>query len=212
MLAIVPVKILEKVKSRLSKILTLEQRKDLSLAMFKDVLETLASANMLSSIVVVSKDSEIADISSQAGAEVFSETSYPGLNASLNEALSSLGSRTNDGIVVFPSDIPLLRVRDVHTVLNQTNEERRAVLVPSRDGDGTNCISLSENHNFRFDYGKNSYLRHKKQAFRLDLDVIELQIENIAYDVDQPNDLLGLVDKKPGDNTLDFLNSFYSTN
>ena len=68
------------------------------------------------------------------------------------------------------------------------------MLVPDRHGTGTNVLSLPVGCGFKFAYGVGSFDRHLAEAERLSqaagLKVTVLEDENLAWDVDEPADLL----------------------
>ena len=63
-------------------------------------------------------------------------------------------------------------------------------LVPDRYGNGTNVIALPTGAGFRFSYGPGSFARHRAEAERLGLPVRVLDLPDLAWDVDEPADMV----------------------
>jgi len=66
-------------------------------------------------------------------------------------------------------------------------------LVPDRDDDGTNVAVVPASAGFRFAYGPGSFARHSEEARRLGLGPRVLRRADLAWDVDEPDDLPGPV-------------------
>ena len=66
---------------------------------------------------------------------------------------------------------------------------RQVVLVPDRRRDGTNVLSIPTGAGFTFKYGPGSFGRHRAEAARCGLAVVVLELDDLAWDVDEPGDL-----------------------
>ena len=71
--AVIPIKETGDAKGRLASLLSATRRQELALAMFEDVLATLAHARELTGIFVVTADPAAAAIAPRHGAQVLSE-------------------------------------------------------------------------------------------------------------------------------------------
>ena len=71
--AVVPLKETASAKQRLAGLLSPNLRKELTLAMFEDVLQALSAAHQLTGIIVVTVDAAATDIALRGGAQVWTE-------------------------------------------------------------------------------------------------------------------------------------------
>jgi 2-phospho-L-lactate guanylyltransferase len=76
------------------------------------------------------------------------------------------------------------------TALALVGEASGITLVPDRHGNGTNVIALPADAGFRFSYGPGSFARHRAEAERLGLPLRVLDRPDLAYDVDEPADVV----------------------
>jgi 2-phospho-L-lactate guanylyltransferase len=63
-------------------------------------------------------------------------------------------------------------------------------LVPDRFGNGTNVMVVPTSAGFRFSYGPGSFARHLAEAERTGLPVRVLDLPDLAWDVDEPGDVV----------------------
>ena len=117
--AIVPVKRLGVSKRRLSKFLSSQERKLLTIAMLEDVLKALKSS-IVPEIVVVSSDPNVRVIADKFGVSFFSP-SHNGLNPAVEEATAWCMRNQADSVLVVPADIPLLSSADVNKIVELGN-------------------------------------------------------------------------------------------
>src|SRR5690242_2138224 len=105
--AVLPVKPFAVAKRRLTPVLSSHERAQLAQLLFEDVLALLAACTVLSGIVVVTRDEVAARIARTKGAQVLPDRDLD-LNAAVRAAADLLGGCRSAGMVVVPSDIPLL--------------------------------------------------------------------------------------------------------
>ena len=87
-------------------------------------------------------------------------------------------------VIVAHSDLP--RASDLAAV----GAEAGITLVPDRYGNGTNVIALPADAGFQFSYGPGSFARHRVEADRLGLPVRILDRPDLAWDIDEPADVV----------------------
>ena len=63
-------------------------------------------------------------------------------------------------------------------------------LVSDRYGNGTNVMALPTGIGFRFSYGPGSFARHRAEAERIGISVRILDRPDLAWDVDEPADVV----------------------
>jgi 2-phospho-L-lactate/phosphoenolpyruvate guanylyltransferase len=185
--AIVPVKRLGVSKRRLSKFLSPQERKFLTIAMLEDVLNTLKSS-AVSEIVVVSNDQNVRVIADRFGASFLSPNRY-GLNPAVEEAVVWCLSNQADSVLVVPADLPLLSVMDVNHIVELGSTSKPAVVLSPSENGGTNALFQSPPNLIRMFYGPLSFAKHIKEAQNKGVSVKLHQSESLATDIDSAEDL-----------------------
>ena len=211
--AIIPVKRLSQAKRRLAPVLPAEGRRQLVLAMLRDVLGILAQVEEIDTVLVVTPDAHIAEIARQSGATVLSEPRAAGLNAAVKAGLAYAQKHGATAAIVLPGDAPLATADELRRVVATAGVggQPRAALVPSHDGDGTNALLLSPPGTLDPSYGPGSFVRHLAQAVARKLDVQVLQAPGLAIDIDEPCDLDRLMAQKQGTDAYAFLAAYRSS-
>src|SRR5579862_5431123 len=113
--ALIPVKRLEDVKSRLAPHLTIEQRSTLVLDMLYHVIRTLQASNTLESISVVSPDPQVLALVDSWGANALLEKEH-GHNPALYAAARDLAVGAT-GLLTISADLPLLKPCDIQSMI-----------------------------------------------------------------------------------------------
>lgn len=189
--ALVPAKLGPAVKTRLGAVLNEEQRRALARAMLCDVLEALRSASCLAGVAVVTRDESVAALAAAADAVPFLETHAGGLNEGVAEGIAGCRARGASGVVVVMGDLPNLAASDVERAVAAL-PARGVVLVPSRDGTGTNVLAARPaNLLLPTFFGGDSLARHR--AASAALETVVLPLRGAALDVDTTDDLDELV-------------------
>jgi len=201
--AIVPVKRLGVSKRRLSKFLSPQERKFLTIAMLEDVLKALKSS-VVPEIVVVSSDPNVRMISERYGAFFFSP-SHNGLNPAVEEATAWCMRNQADSVLVIPADIPLLSSADVNKIVELGNcNGSTVVLSPSNNG-GTNALFQKPPNLLYAQFGCRSFARYFRQAQNKGISIKFHYSTSIALDVDSEEDLLKLFESPITNDSKRFL-------
>jgi 2-phospho-L-lactate guanylyltransferase len=175
---LVPMKGFAHAKERLSQVLAAETRVRLVKQMAQRVLEAACGLP----VSVVCDDPEVASWAEDHGASVVL-TPGRGLNGAVGEGVRVLASRGALRVLVAHADLPLA------TDLTALIDHPGVTLVPDRRGDGTNVVCLPTGTGFRFAYGRGSFARHAREAYRVGLGVRVVREPLLAWDVDGPADL-----------------------
>lgn len=184
--AIVPVKRIGVSKRRLSQSLSLQERKSLTIAMLKDVLQAL-KASVVGKILVVSNDKKVAPIAEQFGASFFSPV-RKGLNSAIEEAFAWCMRNKADSVLVLPADVPLISPKDIDAIVKLGSNGRRVVLVPSKDW-GTNAFFQYPPHIVRACFGSDSFNKHVQQALSKKVIIKFYYSFRVSLDIDSVDDL-----------------------
>ena len=196
-IALIPVKELSQAKARLAPVLDGERRRELALALYRDVLAAALACPALDGVAVVSRDRDALTLAVEAGAEGLSEPG--GLNEALTSASQTMAERGVDRLVVLAADLPLATPDDIATI---AQADADVALVRSEDG-GTNALALAPGA-IAFRFGPDSARRHLAAADAADLRSLRLDLPTLTLDIDTPDDLARLreTDRAIGRHTL----------
>ncbi len=187
--AIVPIKPLNRSKSRLSPVLDIKQREAFSRHMLEQTLLTLKKVEKISGVLVVSRDPHALALARRLGVHTLQESGTPELNASLTRATQVVATWNASGVLVLASDIPLVQPRDIEAMLDRATFPPVAVIAPDRHHSGTNALLMGPPALFPFRFGKDSFAKHLAEARKTGAEVHIYESFNIALDVDVPADL-----------------------
>lgn len=186
---IVPVKALDRGKSRLIGALNPQERRELSRRLFERVLAAARTAGVLAATVVVSRDEEVLALARCGGAVALLEEAH-GLNRALEQARRYAIAAGAGAVLVLPADLPLVTPGDIRRLCKDA-EEKAVVVAASADG-GTNALLLCPPDALKFRFGPDSFRRHIEAAKRAGLPIQVYESATLAVDVDRPEDLAGL--------------------
>ena len=106
--AIVPVKPLRRGKSRLSGVLSPEERNDLNRRLLTHTLETLSAIPDIEQVLVISRDQAALSLAREHGARTVLENGAPELNVALARATIVVKNYATRGLLIVPADLPLI--------------------------------------------------------------------------------------------------------
>ncbi len=171
-------------KSRLSNLLSEEERQNFALLMLIDVLNVLKPLDVSVTVLSPSELPELEEIGIDAKLDSRS------LNECINSEIELLEGegRIGDGFAVVMSDLPLLS-RD--TFERFIGTEGDVVIAPGRKG-GTNML-LTRSRGFRVSYHYGSFFNHLKRAKEMNLRCSIFDSFYASVDIDDESDLLELM-------------------
>jgi 2-phospho-L-lactate guanylyltransferase len=205
--ALIPVGELASAKTRLAGVLDAPARQALTLAMLSDVIRAIAGSERFDEIAAISRDSEARWHAREAGARPLAEPATgTGLNDGLTFGVRYLARRVGHReVVILPADIPLVTSADIGAICDAFEDDApRCVIVRARDG-GTNALALRPPEAIPMRFGVESAAAHVAEAQAAGIDVVELQLERVAFDVDAPEDLAALASLDVGPATRRWL-------
>lgn len=193
--AVIPVKPLRGALRRLTAALDAPVRRELQVAMLRDVLDACAGAPALAGVLVVTSDPDATAMArALAGARVVPDHAPPrGMNAAVARGLASVAAEGADAALVLTADLPLARPADIAAIVDAGRPGPSVLLVPSSDGTGTNAMLLRPPAALAPRLGPDSYARHAVQAARRGVTADRLELPRLALDIDTPADLIALV-------------------
>lgn len=189
--AILPVKPLNRAKSRLAAVLPPEERVQLALNMLLHVIHTLQSVRLIAGVLVISRDTKVLSVARERGKGVYTlqESGQPELNSALTRATKLLASWGAEATLVLPTDVPLVCQEDIERILYLGRFTRSVVLSPDRQKDGTNALLMHPPELISYSYGPGSFERHRAAAELEGATLHFYESARIALDVDTPDDL-----------------------
>lgn len=206
--AIIPVKPLRYGKSRLSHILTPDERAELTSNMLRRTLKVLNEVADVFRCLVISRDPAALKIGRQFGAYTYGEGDKQDLNVALTRGAHIAAAQEATGVLVIPADLPLITADDVEMMLagvappiapsrarDYTNgslgfhQPRAVTICPDRSEDGTNALYVSPPIGFDFKYGEGSFQRHLREAERLGMEARIVHAPGLKFDLDTEEDL-----------------------
>lgn len=188
--AIVPVKPLNRARSRLAATLPAEFRENFAIAMLRHTITTLVDSRAVSGILAISRDNRALVVARKHGARTVQESGTPELNLALERASRMIASWNAKAALILPSDLPLLLADDVRALVDLGRFHQSAVIVPDRHEKGTNGLLLRPPGLMSLQFGEDSYQRHRQAAEAAGADVHVFQTERLMLDTDTPEDVL----------------------
>jgi 2-phospho-L-lactate guanylyltransferase len=129
------------------------------------------------------------------GAHHFHTSADLGLNHAAREVAEWLSYKNIKTMCLFPADIPLVQAAEFQLAARAHVSCSEVTIIPSQNDGGTNCLILSPPDILPFCFGKDSHIKHLRQAEKLNLSHQTENFHGIAQDIDTPADLLALMAK-----------------
>ena len=192
---LLPVKDHRNAKQRLAGLLTLEERLALAHAMMHDVLSAVRRVRHAARIFVVTNYEPAMRIAHSAGWVVLAEDQQVSESASVDSASRLCAAQGVTALLRLPLDLPLIQPEDIDELLSLDFAAPAAVLVPSRDGTGTNALLRTPPTLFPSQFGAGSFAKHRALAEAAGAQLLVRSNPRLAMDVDDPGDLLALLNE-----------------
>jgi 2-phospho-L-lactate guanylyltransferase len=186
---LVPVKEFREAKKRLAAHFSASDRAALAQAMCADFFGVVAAARAADRVFVVSKEPQVLAWARELGWEAIGESCQVSESDSVDAASRYCADRGVQALLRLPVDIPLVEPADIDAVLDAWNEGPAAVLVPSRDGTGTNALLRSPPALFPSRFGPNSLVRHLAEAEACGVRAQVFRNPRLELDIDEWEDL-----------------------
>ena len=202
---LIPLKDPIRAKTRLAELLSLDERKRLVWTMFEDVSRAVREARKSDCVVMVTSHEPAIERARELGWDVLIEESQVSESASVDWASGLLAARGVDTVMRLPADIPLVRAEDIDALLSVEVNSSSALLVPSREGTGTNAMIRTPPALFPSRFGPNSLALHKLEAAKVGVECIVVENARMALDIDEPADVELLLENGRGTGAFDLL-------
>ena len=192
----VPVKALDRAKTRLAPVLSLPERAVLTLAMLEDVLDACLAQSRWETRVV-SRDEAVLEVAARRGARPLAEAGHT-LNEAVRQVEATIRGRRSELAVVL-ADLPLLTPAALGAALGEPGD---VVVAPAGSDGGTNLLLRRPPRAIPPRFGRSSLAKHRFAARRAGLVFAEVTGQGLDFDLDRPVDLARLMEATRGGRTL----------
>jgi 2-phospho-L-lactate guanylyltransferase len=190
---VVPIKAFGAAKHRLDGLLERAERVQLARAMAEDVLEMVARVEGVRHFAV-SEDPEALALATRYGIEPIEDRAVQGQSAAVRQGFDA----------AWDGDVPGVSLDDLQTLCTY-RPEVEVVLVPDRDGLGTNGLRLIPPHAIALRFGEDSLRLHQDEAARSGRSMVVLPLPSLAVDLDRPEDVAAYLRWAPATRALQVL-------
>jgi 2-phospho-L-lactate guanylyltransferase len=189
---LVPVKSFAESKKRLAPHYSAADRAALAAALCEDFFPKLAQVRGIDRVFVISQEPRALEAAKKHGWETITETEQISESHSVDVASHLCAAQGMQKLLRLPIDLPLAEPRDIEEIFREIPEGPAAVLMPSRDGTGTNALLRSPPTLFPSHFGPNSFALHLDEAEKCGARVKILRNARIGLDIDEIEDLRAL--------------------
>jgi 2-phospho-L-lactate guanylyltransferase len=190
---LLPIKDLRNAKQRLAGVLTPEERFALAHAMLADTVRAVQGVRHADGIFVVTNYEPAMQAARENGWEILREDQQISESVSVDAASRQCEERGVTAVLRLPLDLPLVQSRDIDELLVAECAAPGLVIVPSRDGTGTNAILRTPPTLFPSHFGSGSFAKHCGEAERVGARIFKRRNVRLEMDVDDEADLRALV-------------------
>lgn len=209
---LIPVKAFAESKKRLAAQYSAFQREALAAALCEDFFRTIAEVTGIDRVFVVSQEPRALALAREKGWETIVELAQISESHSVDAASRHCAQQGVSALLRLPIDIPLATARDIEALFGQAEDAPAIIIVPSRNGTGTNALLRSPPTLFPSHFGPGSFALHLDEARRCDARVHIMRNPRIELDVDEIDDLrVGTGSARPGSAFGQWLAAHFST-
>ena len=194
---LVPMKPLRECKTRLSRVMTAQDREDVTMGMLRRVLLAIRGAGA-DPFWVVGGDDRIRNLARTLGAN-WMEDMGRNLNDTITKSFENARLRGVSALYL-PGDLPFIKPGDIHQLIRSAQHQHNITLSPARRDGGTNAILVPYDliPYFRPELGNNSFRKHVATAARMGVSVAFYYSSGMGFDLDDGSDLEEYEHMEPG--------------
>jgi 2-phospho-L-lactate guanylyltransferase len=192
---LLPVKDLNHAKKRMLDVLSPEERFGLAHAMVEDVVRALRGVRLAEKIFVVTNYPPVMDAAEENGWEILREERQVSESDSVDYASRICERRGVRALLRLPLDLPLVQSADAEELLAIDCSAPGLVIVPSRDGTGTNAMLRTPPTLFPSHFGPGSFAKHLAEAQNAGAKIFIRRNPRLEMDVDDAADLRDLLER-----------------
>jgi len=191
---LLPVKDLNNAKKRLMGVLTPEERFALARAMLADTIRAVRGVRCAEKVFVVTNYKPVMQLAEENRWESLREERQISESDSVDAASKICEQLSVTGLLRLPLDLPLIQSSDIDELLTVECQVPALVIVPSRDGTGTNAMMRTPPTLFPSHFGGGSFAKHLAEAERAHARVMVRRNARVEMDVDDEADLRALLE------------------
>lgn len=197
---LIPVKEFREAKKRLAPHFSAADRAALAEAMCEDFFQVVSTIRCVKRVFVVSKEPGALARARERGWETIVEKRQISESDSVDAASQYCAAQGVNALLRLPIDLPLAEPQDIEAVFRKFDEKfdgnfhgaPAAILIPSRDGTGTNALLRTPPGLFPSRFGPNSFALHRAEAERCGARICVLRNARLELDIDKLEDLRGV--------------------
>jgi len=190
---LLPVKDLHNAKQRLVGILSPDERFALAHAMLADTIRAMRGVRRVDRVFIVTNYEPAMQAARENGWQILSEDRQISESISVDDASHRIESLGFAAVLRIPLDLPLIQSRDIDELLAIECAAPAVVIVPSRDGTGTNAILRTPPTLFPSHFGSGSFAEHCREADAGRAQIHHRRNARLEMDVDDEADLRALL-------------------
>jgi 2-phospho-L-lactate guanylyltransferase len=190
---LLPVKDLHNAKKRLIGVLSPDERFALAEAMLADTIRAVKGVRLAEKVFVVTNYVPAMLLAEENHWEIINEKYQVSESHSVDTASKLCEQRGVTGLLRIPLDLPLMQSSDIDELLAADCSSPGLVIVPSRDGTGTNAILRTPPALFPSHFGTGSFAKHLAEAESARAEVVIRRNLRLEMDVDDESDLHALL-------------------
>jgi 2-phospho-L-lactate/phosphoenolpyruvate guanylyltransferase len=189
---LLPIKDLRQAKQRLAPLLNPAERFALAQAMLADTIRAVRGVRRADKIFVVTNYVPAMQEAEANGWQLLCEDRQISESVSVDAASRRCAERGVTSLLRLPLDVPLVQASDIDELLAVECAAPALVIVPSRDGTGTNAILRTPPALFPSHFGSGSFAKHCSEGERAGAQIVVLYNARLEMDVDDEADLRAL--------------------
>ncbi len=184
---LVPVKDHALAKSRMSPLLSPQERAQVAWSMLVDLVNAIEPLPY--PVALVTSSQQAGSLAGKLGWQVIREERQFSESASVDAASARLATAGVEAVLRLPADLPLIRSQDIADLFSHLVPAPCAVMVPSRDRTGTNALLRTPPAVFPSRFGPDSLKLHTEEAARAGVRVVIVENPRLAFDLDDATDI-----------------------
>lgn len=189
---LIPVKSFRESKKRLTSHLSQSDRAALAEAMLCDFFQVVVNVKQVNRVFVVSNERIALTKARAMGWTTLIEGEQRSESDSVDAASRYCAAHGVKALLRLPIDIPLAQAQDIDAIFAHMGAPPSAVIIPSRDGTGTNALLREPPTVFPSRFGPNSFEKHLAEARQRSVHVHVLRNARVELDVDEIEDFAEL--------------------
>ena len=189
---LLPIKDLRQAKQRLAPLLNPAERFALVQAMLADTIRAVRGVRRADKIFMVTNYIPAMQAAIANSWELLREEQQISESVSVDAASRRCADLGVTSLLRLPLDVPLVQASDIDELLAVECAAPALVIVPSRDGTGTNAILRTPPALFPSHFGSGSFAKHCGEAERAGAQIVVRRNARLEMDVDDEADLRAL--------------------